>query len=163
MLPVVERQPLRRMAGNTIGFSLAVLVDAPVPRVRAMLADLRNHTRLNPLIHEVVELPRDPAEPDAQRCRLYERLKLGPIPLRFWYLATVRAESEHALVAHAWAPMGVHVHVRYTMTPEATRTRLEEHAELTASRLVLGFTVRTAIDAHAAVLERLASILAPPG
>lgn len=156
----VDRQP-PRSSRKAARFTLEVFVDAPPSQVHAKLADLRNHVELHPLIHEVVELPRVPSQPDTQRVRLLERMKLGPFPLRFWYVATIRAESDHALVSQAWAFPRVHVHTRYTLSPEGSGTRLVEQAEITAPCPVLRYTARTAEAAHAATLERLASVLAP--
>lgn len=133
---------------KTGGFTVETFIDAPLDRVHAQLRDLRNYREFHPLLIRVTELPRDPEEPDTQRCEMLERLTFGPFAWRSTYLATVRVVSSTELFAQAWAPANVHLRNRFTLATEGTGTRVVENVEIDAPRLLLGYAARTAEAAH---------------
>ncbi len=140
-------------------FSVETTIDAPLGDVHAILGDLRRYGEFHPLLIRIDELPRDPASPDTQRCEMLERLRFGPFAWRSTYRASMRAVSDTELDAEAWAPGGVHLVNRFTLTPHEGGTHIVERVELEAPRLFLGYATRTAKTAHAEQFARLKEAL----
>lgn len=141
---------------RTTTFELESTTTAPRPRVHALMSDLRNYVDVHPLLLRVVELPRDPCAPYTQRCRVYERVHIGPIPVRSSYLATIHARSEHELLGEAWSFPRVHLRTIYTLLDESPGTRIRERVVIEAPGPLISFVRRTARSAHAELLERIA-------
>lgn len=130
-------------------------MEAPRSEILAVLGDLREYGRFHPLLLGVTELPRDPAAPDTQRCEMLERLSFGPFTWRSTYVAEMRVVSATELWAEAWAPAGVHLTNRFTLSDEGGGTRITENVEIEAPRLFLRYATRTAKAAHTDQFARL--------
>lgn len=148
---------------KTASFTVETFIDVPLERVHAQLRDLRNYCEFHPLLIRVTELPRDPEEPDTQRCEMLERLTFGPFAWRSTYVASIRAVSSTELFAEAWAPAKVHLRNRFTLTTEGTGTRVVENVEIEAPGLLLGYAARTAEAAHTDQFARLRAAMEADG
>lgn len=86
---------------------------------------------------------------------MLERLTFGPFAWRSTYIAAMRVVSPTELAAEAWAPAGVHLTNRFTLSDEGEGTRITENVEIEAPRLFLGYATRTAQAAHTDQFARL--------
>lgn len=138
-------------------FSLSIEIPAPLEGVREFLADLHRIRVLHPLIVGVDDLPANPARPAARQFQVFDRLKLGPLPLRIRYRAEIEVTSADEVRGTAWQFPAIEVRTRYQLAPlTGDSTRLTERVDMTAPRLLIGTVRRQALAAHQETLEKLA-------
>ncbi len=142
-------------------FSQAIFIHANPARVKALLFDYSQHTRLHPMIVSVRKL--EPAKTadgrPLRRHRITDRMRMGPLTFRFTYYATIFEDAQGDLVGDAYQNPGVHLRVITRCQPNDQGTRVDEHVTVEAPRLLLGTTLRQARKAHENLLARLKAFL----
>ncbi len=96
--------------------------------------------------------------PDGSRVDHYlvhDRMKLGPFPLEFTYKVDMTVTASGQLASNAYQSPGIHLYNITWCEPAGAGTRVREHIEITAPRLLLKTTYKGAADAHKELFEKL--------
>lgn len=145
--------PLRSLLFAQGGFDHEVFIPVPPEAVLARLSQSDGWIRLQPLVVAVEADSRNPG-----MIRVTDRLELGGRSFLLRYRAQVLPVPD-GIDAHAWSFPFIHVFNRLRCRPAREGTVLRETSTLEAPRPLLGYTVRTARTAHAAMLENLKASL----
>lgn len=145
-------------------FEQSLYIAASPALVREHLASYEHHDIIHPMIAAVRELdPQYLADGTTQLCyAITDRMRLGPLTLRFTYLATICEDADGELVSDAY--QRPRVHLRNTTRCEASGagTLVHERVTVEAPRPLVGFVLRQAQRAHRALLANLKALLESP-
>jgi hypothetical protein len=144
-----------------VAFTLTTTIAASPEQIRPLIAEIQDLGRFHPLISGVKEVAPDTSSfgTPRRRFRVTDRMRAGPLLLRFTYLATMTDAPDGTLVGEAFQPPGIHLISRYTLMPEDSQTRVEEHCTIAAPRLLAGFVQRQAYAAHAQTFQQIKQYL----
>jgi hypothetical protein len=145
-------------------FDQQLTIAAPAAAIRERIAAIDQIGQFHPLIISVAEIAPDVSAFGTPRrnYRVTDRMPLGPLRLRFTYLATATSPDDTSLHCEAFQSPGVHLVITYRFVPDGTATRVEEHCAITAPRLLLGTVRRQAQAAHRATLAHIKTTLEAP-
>lgn len=145
-------------------FEQMVHIEAAPVAVRAHLASFEHHNAIHPMIVSVRELdPRTAADGlPLRRYAITDRMRLGPLTLRFTYLATTYETDDGELISDAYQRPRVHLRNSTKCLVSGTGTLVRERVTVEAPRPLVGFVLRQAQAAHQAMLANLKSLLESP-
>ncbi len=142
-------------------FDLSTFIVASPETVSNFLASLRNHDQIHPLIIRVQQLAStytsDGLKVDNYLIR--DRMKQGPFTIRFTYRVELSVTNTGEIVADAYQAPQIHLHNVTTCRAEGSGTRVQEHVEITAPRLVLKTTYQQGMQAHQRMFANLKKLL----
>ncbi len=146
-------------------FENTVLIQAAPQRAARVLSTLDQHTALHPLIVQVREVRSAPGDaPGSRRYRVTDQVKLGPFALRFTYAAVLSFDAASGTISsEAFQFPAIHLRNTTRCRAEGTGTRVEEHVEVSAPRLLLGYVVAQARGSHRQMLQALKRLLEREG
>jgi carbon monoxide dehydrogenase subunit G len=142
-------------------FTLTSSIAAPPEQIRDLIAGIEHLTAYHPLIIGVKEIASDTSAFGTPRRRfeVTDRLPLGPLRLRFTYLATSTLPGDGSLYCEAFQSPGVHLIIRYQFHPEGEQTRIDEQCDIDAPLLLRGFVRRQARNAHRQTMAEIKRFL----
>lgn len=142
-------------------FEQEVFIEAAPDVVVAHLASFEHHDVIHPMIVDVRELKpvTTPEGATRRRYSITDRMRLGPIILRFTYLATIQVSGDGDMVSDAFQFPRVHLCNVTSCRPEGAGTRVQERVIVEAPSLLLRFVVRQAQRAHHEMLANLKHLL----
>ena len=144
---------LRQFLLTQGGFDHEIFIPVPPEAVLARLSRPEDWIRLQPLVIAIDEDPRTPG-----MFRVTDRLKVGGLAFHLRYRAQVLPVSD-GIDGHAWSFPFIHVVNRLRCHAQDGGTLLRETSTLEAPRPLLGYAVKTARAAHAAMLANLSEAL----
>jgi carbon monoxide dehydrogenase subunit G len=99
---------------------LTFTVNQPLPVVFDYLADMQKFVTVHPVITRI--------EPglNSNNYKINETLRMGPIPLRFTYSATVNALEKEQVVMHVAELKGVTLNIRFDLAATPNGTSIQE-------------------------------------
>lgn len=139
-------------------FEQNIFIAAAPAIVRARLQHLMtNVEELHPFVLWTRHVETTTA-PDGARVDHYlvrDRMKLGPFTIQFTYKVDMTVTSNGELISNAYQSPGIHLRNHTWCEPEANGTRVREHIDITAPRLLLKTTYDGAAKAHIEMFEKL--------
>ena len=84
-----------------------------------------------------------------------DRMKLGPFPIAFTYKVDMNVTVDGQLVSNAYQSPGIHLYNHTWCEREENGTRVREHIDITAPRLLMQTTVAGAENAHKELFANL--------
>lgn len=145
-------------------FEQSIYIAASPSVVLDHLASYEHHDLIHPMIVAVHEL--DPlywADGTTQRrYAITDRMRLGPLTLRFTYLATISEDASGELVSDAYQRPRVHLHNTTRCEASDAGTLVRERVRVEAPRPLVGFVLRQAQVAHHEMLANLKALLESP-
>ncbi len=146
-------------------FEQSLFIAAVPSVVREHLASFEHHDRIHPMIVAVCELdPLDTGDGNTQvrRYMITDRMRIGPLTLRFTYLATISEDASGELVSDAYQRPRVHLHNTTRCEASDAGTLVRERVRVEAPRPLVGFVLRQAQVAHHEMLANLKALLESP-
>jgi Polyketide cyclase / dehydrase and lipid transport len=145
-------------------FGQSIYIEASPSVVLAHLASFEHHDSIHPMIVAVRELdPLYTADGTTQRrYAITDRMRLGPLTLRFTYLATIYEDAGGELVSDAYQRPRVHLRNTTRCAASGAGTLVYERVTVEAPRPLVGFVLRQAQTAHRAMLASLKALLESP-
>ncbi len=142
-------------------FENTVLIQAEPERAARILSALDHHTALHPFIVAVREVASAPGDaPGSRRYRITDRMKVGPVALRFTYSAVLSFDPETGTISsEAFQFPAIHLKNTTRCRAEGTGTRVEEQVVVNAPRPLLGYVLEQARSAHRQMLQALKAML----
>lgn len=142
-------------------FTLTSFITAPPEQIRELMAAFERIGGYHPLIIGVKEIASDttPSGLPRRRYEVTDRLPLGPLRLRFTYLATSVLANDGSLECEAFQSPGVHLTIHYQFQAEGEQTRIDEQCDIDAPLMLRGFVRRQARDAHRQTMAELKQFL----
>lgn len=142
-------------------FSLATDIAVSPEAAFAFVADAHKLIGGHPLIHAMT-LTSETTGPDGHIWRSYEvkeTLKMfGFIPVPNKYHFTQKMGDGMDFICDVSSPP-VTMQNAYQIEPTATGVRVTEHVTVHAPKLLMGYTIRTAMKAHQAMFQRVKETL----
>ncbi len=144
-----------------VAFALTATIAAPPAQIRPLIAEFQDLGRFHPFIIGVKEVAPDTSSfgTPRRRFRVTDRMRAGPLLLRFTYLATATDAPDGTLVGEAYQSPGIHLISRYTFTAEGDQTHIEEQCTITAPGPLIKYVQRQAYAAHAQTFQRIKQFL----
>jgi|SRR5579883_660975 hypothetical protein len=139
-------------------FDQDIFIAAPLERVRTHLTALMTRIEeIHPLViaTQHVKTTTAPDGSAIEHYRVRDRMKLGPFSITFTYRVEMSASPEGRLVSHAYQSPGIHLYNTTWCEPEGNGTRVREHIEITAPRLLMNITYNGAATAHQELFAKL--------
>jgi hypothetical protein len=128
-------------------------IPASPDHVRDFYVDLDNIKRVHPLVVAVLSTDRrETSNGYLQSYRVEDRIPLGPLHLRISYVARLHVPKVGPVTAEADQFPRVRLRTTVTFEPIDTGTRITEHMQIEAPRILAAMTVREALKAHTAML-----------
>ena len=136
--------------------TLSEEIPAPPDRVRGFYVDLNNIRLVHPLVVSVRTVGRaETSDGYVQTYRVTDRIPLGRITLRTTYTARLHVPVRGDVVAEARQFPRVRLHSVVTFDEIDGGTRIVEHLQIRAPRLLATFTTREAVHAHTKMLSNI--------
>ncbi len=139
-------------------FDQDIFIAAPIEVVRARVTKLMTSIEeIHPFVIATRHVKTTLA-PDGSAIEHYlvrDRMKLGPFPIAFTYRVDMAASPEGRLVSNAYQAPGIHLYNITWCEPAGNGTRVREHIEITAPRLLMKTTYNGAATAHKELFEKL--------
>jgi hypothetical protein len=131
-------------------FTLTSFIAAPPEQIRDLIAAIDKLDAYHPLIIGVSEIAPDtsPLGTPRRRFQVTDRMQMGPVRLKFTYLATETQPGDGSLLCEAFQSPGVHLTIRYQFHAEGEQTRIDEQCDIDAPLLLRGIVRQQARDAH---------------
>lgn len=142
-------------------FEQDIFIQASPEKVRAFLSTLNNHAQIHPLIVDIQHKQTNTA-PDGTPINRYvirDRMKQGPFLMTFSYSVEMNITPQGVIVYDAHQFPGIFLHNITHCLPEGTGTRLKEHVEITAPRLLVNTVYTQALASHKEMFENLKELL----
>ena len=139
-------------------FDQDILVTAPYEQVQGYLEKLMtNISEMHPFViwtrHVQTTTAADGTKVDHYLVR--DRMKLGPLPIEFTYKVDMNVTATGQLVSNAYQSPGIHLYNHTWCEREENGTRLREHIDITAPRLLMKTTYEGAANAHKELFANL--------
>jgi hypothetical protein len=139
-------------------FDQDMLVAAPYEVVQAYLAKLMtNIAEMHPFViwtrHVQTTTAEDGTNVDHYLVR--DHMKLGPFPIAFTYKVDMNVTATGQLVSNAYQSPGIHLYNHTWCEREESGTRVREHIDITAPRLLMRTTYEGAASAHKELFTNL--------
>lgn len=128
-------------------------IAAPPEAVAAFLADLVNYEALHPMLVDVRRIPG--GTDGAARYLAPHRMRLYGVPIRFTCRVELRTDGPGDIVSHTRQRPGIEMWSTVTVRPHGAGSRLREHVDITAPRLLMNTVLRDGGASHAAMWENL--------
>jgi hypothetical protein len=152
---------------KTYGYSHSAIIGAPLDEVWDWLGDPRRHIELHPLIRELTILEQgDGPGPGERYCNFVVRdeVKLFGVDVPVVYNSQmIQRPAEHKMIVRATCPPRLQTTVLWSLRPVEGGTEVEEQVELTAPRLIAGFSTRQSQRAHVQMFATLQRLVAERG
>jgi len=152
----LARKDLAPMAHTT--FEQDMLIAAPCEVVQAHLTHLMtNITEMHPFVVWTRHV-KTASAPDGTNIEYYlvhDRMKLGLFTLAFTYKVDMNVSATGRLVSNAYQSPGIHLYNQTWCVASEDGTRVYEHIDITAPRLLLKTTCAGAATAHKEMFARL--------
>jgi ligand-binding SRPBCC domain-containing protein len=149
---------------KTYGYTHSAIIGAPLDDVWDWLADPRRHIELHPLIRELTITDEgDGPGPGERYCNFVVRddVRLFGVEVPVIYQSQmIQRPAEYKMIVRATCQPRLVTTVLWSLRTVDGGTEVEEQVELTAPRLIAGFSTRQSQKAHEqmfATLQRLAS------
>jgi len=139
-------------------FEQDMFISAPCERVRTHVATLMTRIEeLHPFViaAQHVKTTTAPDGSAIEHYRVRDRMKLGPFSITFTYRVEMSVSAEGRLVSNAYQSPGIHLFNTTWCEPEGQGTRVREHIEITAPRLLMNITYNGAASAHQELFKKL--------
>jgi hypothetical protein len=137
-------------------------IPASPGQVRDFYVDLDNIKVVHPLVVSVQTLSRsETADGYLQTYRVRDRIPLGPWALGITYVAQLQVPASGDVLTEARQFPRVRLSGTVSFEPSGLGTRLTEHIEIAAPRLLASTTRREAVKAHKAMLAGIRDHFAP--
>ena len=147
---------------KTYGYTHSAIIGAPLDEVWEWLGDPRRHVELHPLIRELTILEQgDGPSAGEWFCNFVVRdeVKLFGVDVPVVYQSQmIQRRAEHKMIVRATCPPRLVTTVLWSLRAVEGGTEVEEQVELTAPRLIAGFSTRQSKRSHEqlfATLQRL--------
>jgi ligand-binding SRPBCC domain-containing protein len=152
---------------KTFGYSHSAVIGAPLEEVWDWLGDLRRHVELHPLMREITILEEgDGPGPGEHYCDFVgrEEVKLFGVDVPVIYQSRmIRRPVEHVIVIRTTCQPRLVTTVQWSLRAVEGGTEVEEQVELTAPRLIAGFSTRQSQRAHEEMFATLQRLVAERG
>lgn len=139
-------------------FDQDIFIAASPEVVRRQLAQLMtNVAEMHPFV-VWARHTRSTTAPDGTAVQYYlvrDRMKLGPFTIAFTYKVDMNVTITGGLLSNAYQAPGIHLYNHTWCEPEGPGTRVREHIEITAPRLLLKTTYNGAATAHYELFSKL--------
>ena len=139
----------------TTSFQLSLEIGAAPAAVHAVLGDFEQLRVLHPLIESVQGLAAKPERPLANRYRVVDRMRVGPLRYRTAYIAELHVVSNDEIEGRAWQGPWVELCTTYRVGASERGARIREATTLTTPWPLSSFVRRQAAAAHLGMLENL--------
>jgi|GEM_PF-2378615 hypothetical protein len=139
-------------------FEQDILIAADPAAVRARLARLMTNTEeLHPFVlwTRHVETTTAPDGSQVDHYLVRDRMKLGPFTIQFTYKVDMCVTANGELISNAYQSPSIHLYNHTWCEPEAGGTRVREHIDITAPRMLLKTTYKGAADSHIEMFQKL--------
>lgn len=149
---------------KTYGYTHSAIIGAPLDEVWDWLSDPRRHIELHPLIREltITEEGEGPG-PGERYCDFVVRddVKLFGVDVPVIYQSRmIQRPDEHKLVIRTTCQPRLETTVLWSLGAVEGGTEVVEQVELTAPRLIAGFSTRQSQRAHEAMFATLQRLVA---
>lgn len=139
-------------------FDQSILIAAPYEVVQEHLATLMTSVaEMHPFVvwtrHTQTTTAPDGTKVDHYLVR--DRMKLGPITIAFTYKVDMNVSTTRQLHSNAYQSPGIHLYNHTWCEPEEDGTRVREHIDITAPRLLMKTTYEGAVTAHKEMFANL--------
>lgn len=130
-------------------------------KVQAFLRTLDKHKQIHPLIVDIRHTNTHTTSEGAtiRHYIIKDRMKLGPLLLTFSYRVQMSVNAQGLIVSDAYQFPAIFLHNTMCCLPEGSGTRLKEHVEITAPRLLVKTVYKQALSSHKQMFENLKEIL----
>ncbi|HTI15856.1 MAG TPA: SRPBCC family protein [Dictyobacter sp.] len=142
-------------------FEHDLFLTVPTLIVKDYLSTLSNQARLHPLIIDAQELYTTVTADgnSIQHYRIRDRIHQWLFTYHVTYFVTMNVNSGGDITTDAYRFPGVILHNTTTCRTEAQGTRITEHIEITAPRLLMYIIYAQARKAHCALFDNLKQLL----
>ncbi len=142
-------------------FSQSFIFYVPLAKVQAMLMDFTNIDKYHPLVVKSEELPSDTSQFGSTRRRfeITDITYMGPIRLKFKYLATSTLDTNGQIYTEAFQSLNVHLISQYILTQNGDETSLIENCEIQAPAIFQRYVRNQAKTAHFEMLSKMKAYL----
>lgn len=128
-------------------------VPATPDEVRAFYCDLRNITRVHPLVESVQIVERDEtADSYTQTYRVRDHIPLGRFTMAITYTARIHVPTHGDVLTEARRAPRVRLHGKVSFEPADGGTRVTEKLKIEAPRPLVAVTARETVKAHTEML-----------
>jgi ligand-binding SRPBCC domain-containing protein len=152
---------------KTLGYRNSAVIGAPLDEVWDWLGDPRRHIELHPLIRELTVIEEgDGPEPGECYCDFVVRdeVKLFGVDVPVIYQSRmIRRSATHELIIRTTCQPRLVTTVLWSMRAVEGGTEVEEQVELTAPRMIAGFSTRQSQRAHEEMFATLQRLVAARG
>ncbi|MFO7561356.1 MAG: SRPBCC family protein [Enhygromyxa sp.] len=152
---------------KTFGYSNSAIIGAPIDEVWEWLGDLNRHLELHPLLRELTILEEGEGPgPGEVYCDFVgrEEVKLFGVDVPVIYQSRmIRRAAEHQIVVRTTCAPRLVTTVQWSLRAVEGGTEVVEEVELTAPRLIAGFSTRQSQRAHEQMFATLQRLVAERG
>jgi hypothetical protein len=152
---------------KTYGYIHSAIIGAPLDEVWQWLGDPRRHVELHPLIRELTILEEgEGPNPGEHFCNFVVRdeVKLFGVDVPVVYHSQmIQRRAEHKMIVRATCPPRLVTTVLWSLREVEGGTEVEEQVELTAPRLIAGFSTRQSQRSHEQMFATLQRWVAERG
>lgn len=149
---------------KTYGYSHSATIGATIEEVWDWLADPRRHVELHPLIRELTILAEGDGPGDGERFIDFvvrDEVKLFGVDVPVIYNSRmIQRPAEHTMLLRATCQPRLVTTVVWTLRSVEGGTEVEEQVELTAPRIIAGFSTRQSQRAHESMFATLQRLVA---
>lgn len=149
---------------KTYGYSHSAIIGAPIDEIWEWLGDPRRHVELHPLIRELTIVAEGEGPGDGERfvdfiVRDAVRLFGVDVPV-VYHARMIQRLAEHKMLLRSTCQPRLVTTVVWTLRSVAGGTEVDEQVELTAPRLIAGFSTRQSQRAHESMFATLQRLVA---
>jgi ligand-binding SRPBCC domain-containing protein len=152
---------------KTYGYTHSATIGAPLDEVWDWLGDPRRHVELHPLIRELTIVEEgDGPGPGERFCNFVVRdeVKLFGVDVPVVYQSQmIQRRAEHKMIMRTTCPPRLLTTVLWSLRAVEGGTEIEEQVELTAPRLIAGFSTRQSQRSHEQMFATLQRLVAERG
>ncbi len=152
---------------KTYGYKHSAIIGAPFQEVWDWLGDPRRHIELHPLMRELTVTAEGEGPGEGERFvefTVRDDVKLFGVDVPVEYHSRmVQRPAEHKMLLRATCQPRLVTTVVWTLRAVDGGTEVEEQVELTAPRLIAGFSTRQSQRAHETMFATLQRLVAERG
>jgi ligand-binding SRPBCC domain-containing protein len=149
---------------KTYGYSHSAIIGAPIDEVWAWLGDPRRHVELHPMIRELTITAEGEGPGEGERFIDFvvrDDVRLFGVDVPVVYNSRmIQRLAEYKMLLRATCPPRLVTTIVWTLRSVDGGTEVEEQVELTAPRIIAGFSTRQSQRAHESMFATLQRLVA---
>ncbi len=146
-------------------FEQEIFIQTPPEKALGFMENVENHLKVHPLMVSIrlLETSTAPDGTPVQSYAIRDRMRLGPLIIRFTYHAALQVRPEGELIFDAFQFPRIKLHNIFRFQPEEAGTRVKEEVNIQAPRFLIKMVYEQAQQSHRRMWLNLKELLEEQG